>query len=421
MRATSGAGGRRPRGGAAVALLGDVDVLAAARLPTGIDELDRVLGGGLVPGSLVLIGGEPGVGKSSLLLQALAAVAAAGGRTLLVCGEESPAQVRLRAQRLGAGDAIRVLADTDLDTVCETIAAEAPAVCVVDSVQTMRSADLQSAPGSVAQVREAAERLLRVAKRGQTAIVLVGHVTKDGTVAGPARARAPRRRRAAVRGRPLPPPARAAGGQEPLRVDRRDRHLRDDRRRPAPGRRPVRGAGRARAGRAGLGAPAGDRGHAPDRARGAGARGRQRPGHAAAAGDRLRPQPAVDDRGGARPPRRRRARRLRRLRERRRRCARRRAGRRPGGRARHRLVGARRRRAAPARLLRRARADRPGAARVAHRPAPGRGCQAGRGGPRLPAEHRPAAAGGPPLRCAGTLEGAIGLAFSHSASTEGWA
>jgi DNA repair protein RadA/Sms len=185
VRAPSGAGGRRARSGSAVGLLGDVDVLAAARLPTGIGELDRVLGGGLVPGSLVLIGGEPGVGKSSLLLQALAAVAAAGGRTLLVCGEESPAQVRLRAQRLGAGDAIRVLADTDLDTVCETIAAEAPAVCVVDSVQTMRSAELQSAPGSVAQVREAAERLLRVAKRGQTAIVLVGHVTKDGTVAGP--------------------------------------------------------------------------------------------------------------------------------------------------------------------------------------------------------------------------------------------
>src|SRR6185503_19303610 len=102
-----------------------------------------------------------------------------------VCGEESPAQVRLRAQRLGAGDAIRVLADTDLDAVCEAIAAEAPAVCVVDSVQTLRSAELQSAPGSVAQVREAAERLLRVAKGGSTAIVLVGHVTKDGAVAGP--------------------------------------------------------------------------------------------------------------------------------------------------------------------------------------------------------------------------------------------
>jgi DNA repair protein RadA/Sms len=180
------AGGRsRPRAPVAVTRLGDVDVLAAARLPTGIGELDRVVGGGLVPGSLVLIGGEPGVGKSSLLLQALAAVAAAGGRTLLVCGEESPAQVRLRAQRLGAGDGIRVLADTDLDTVCDTIVAEAPAVCVVDSVQTIRSGDLQSAPGSVAQVRESAERLLRVAKRGATAIVLVGHVTKDGTVAGP--------------------------------------------------------------------------------------------------------------------------------------------------------------------------------------------------------------------------------------------
>ena len=136
MRAARPAALRRSGGAPAVALLGDVDVLAAARLPTGVGELDRVLGGGLVPGSLVLIGGEPGVGKSSLLLQALAAVAAAGGRTLLVCGEESPAQVRLRAERLGAGSAIRVLADTDLDAVCEAIAAEAPAVCVVDSVQT---------------------------------------------------------------------------------------------------------------------------------------------------------------------------------------------------------------------------------------------------------------------------------------------
>jgi DNA repair protein RadA/Sms len=184
-RAPSPAARRRAAGAPAVGLLGDVDVLAAARLPTGVGELDRVLGGGIVPGSLVLIGGEPGVGKSSLLLQALAAIATAGGRTLLVCGEESPAQVRLRAQRLGAGDAIRVLADTDLDAVCEAIVAEAPAVCVVDSVQTLRSADLQSAPGSVAQVREAAERLLRVAKGGSTAIVLVGHVTKDGAVAGP--------------------------------------------------------------------------------------------------------------------------------------------------------------------------------------------------------------------------------------------
>jgi DNA repair protein RadA/Sms len=184
VRRQAGGGGRAARG-AAVARLGDVDVVAAARLPTGVGELDRVLGGGLVPGSLVLIGGEPGVGKSSLLLQALAAVAAAGARTLLVCGEESPAQVRLRAERIGAADAIRVLPDTDLDSVCDAIAAEAPAVCVVDSVQTLRSADLQSAPGSVAQVREAAERLLRVAKRGATAIVLVGHVTKDGSVAGP--------------------------------------------------------------------------------------------------------------------------------------------------------------------------------------------------------------------------------------------
>ena len=168
-----------------VSALADVDAIDAARMPTGIGELDRVLGGGLVPGSLVLIGGEPGVGKSSLLLQALAACAAAGRRALLVSGEESPAQVRLRADRLGAVEGVAVLAETDLDTVAETIVREAPDVCVIDSVQTLHTGDLASAPGSVAQVREAADRLLRLAKPRGVAIVLVGHVTKDGAVAGP--------------------------------------------------------------------------------------------------------------------------------------------------------------------------------------------------------------------------------------------
>ncbi len=116
-------------------------------MPTGIDELDRVLGGGLVPGSLVLIGGEPGVGKSSLLLQALAAASARGLRTLLVSGEESPAQVRMRAQRLGAPTASAILAETDLEVVCETIAAELPDVCVIDSVQTLHAADVASGAG----------------------------------------------------------------------------------------------------------------------------------------------------------------------------------------------------------------------------------------------------------------------------------
>src|SRR5213082_2592903 len=172
--------------GAAKPLLRLVDVEAeeAARISTGVPELDRVLGGGLVPASLVLVGGEPGVGKSTLLLMALAAMSRAY-RVLLVTGEESPAQVSLRAARLGGAETVEILAETELDVVCETLLAERPDVCVIDSVQTLYSAELGSAPGSVAQVRESASRLLRVAKENGVATILVGHVTKDGSVAGP--------------------------------------------------------------------------------------------------------------------------------------------------------------------------------------------------------------------------------------------
>ena len=148
-------------------------------------ELDRVLGGGLVPASLVLVGGEPGVGKSTLLLMALAAISQGRRRALLVTGEESSAQVKLRAARLGGAENVEILAETELDTVCATLERERPDVCVIDSVQTLYSAELGSAPGSVAQVREAAARLLRVAKENGVATILVGHVTKDGAVAGP--------------------------------------------------------------------------------------------------------------------------------------------------------------------------------------------------------------------------------------------
>jgi DNA repair protein RadA/Sms len=163
-----------------------VDVVAeeAQRIPTGILELDRVLGGGLVPASLVLVGGEPGIGKSTLLLTALGAISA-DRRALLVTGEESVAQVKLRAARLGGCDHVEILAETDLDAICELLDRERPAVCVIDSVQTLWSQEIGSAPGSVAQVREAAGRLLRVSKEGGVATFLVGHVTKDGTVAGP--------------------------------------------------------------------------------------------------------------------------------------------------------------------------------------------------------------------------------------------
>jgi DNA repair protein RadA/Sms len=162
----------------------DVEVEEAKRMSTGVPELDRVLGGGLVPASLVLVGGEPGVGKSTLLLTALQLMSK-DRRTLLITGEESVAQVKLRAERLGGAANVEILAETELDVVCETLEAERPDVCVIDSVQTLYSAELGSAPGSVAQVREAAGRLLPVAKQNGVATILVGHVTKDGSVAGP--------------------------------------------------------------------------------------------------------------------------------------------------------------------------------------------------------------------------------------------
>jgi DNA repair protein RadA/Sms len=164
--------------------LAEVEANEADRIPTGVAELDRVLGGGLVPASLVLVGGEPGVGKSTLLLSALASISKER-RALLVTGEESPAQVKLRAARLGGAESVEILAETNLDAVCATLETERPDVCVIDSIQTLYAADVGSAPGSVSQVREAAARLLRVAKESGVALFLVGHVTKDGSVAGP--------------------------------------------------------------------------------------------------------------------------------------------------------------------------------------------------------------------------------------------
>jgi DNA repair protein RadA/Sms len=180
--AATGRGG----GGRARPLLRLVDVEAAdaERFPTGVGELDRVLGGGLVPASLVLVSGDPGIGKSTLLLMALRSMSAER-RVVLVTGEESAAQVKLRAERLGGAGGIQILAETNLDDVCATLERERPEVGVIDSVQTLYAPELGSAPGSVAQVREAAGRLLRVAKEHGIATFLVGHVTKDGAVAGP--------------------------------------------------------------------------------------------------------------------------------------------------------------------------------------------------------------------------------------------
>ena len=178
------------RVGAATAVsvrpLREVDAVAVRRMATGIGELDRVLGGGLVPGSLVLLGGSPGIGKSTMTTMALANLAAAGREVLYVSAEESPAQVRLRAERLApAALDVPVLAETSLDVVLATLEARRPQACVVDSVQTLHADGLSGAPGSVGQVREVAGAIMRVAKRAGTAVLLVGHVTKEGALAGP--------------------------------------------------------------------------------------------------------------------------------------------------------------------------------------------------------------------------------------------
>ena len=166
--------------------IAEVDLEAWSPRPTGLGEVDRVLGGGFVPGSVTLVGGEPGIGKSTLLLQALSSMAAAGARCLLVTGEESAQQVRLRAERLGAlAPTLYLAAETALPYVLSHVAELEPDVVVVDSVQTLHDPELSSAPGSVAQVRECAARLVRLAKEQGTTILLVGHVTKDGALAGP--------------------------------------------------------------------------------------------------------------------------------------------------------------------------------------------------------------------------------------------
>ena len=155
------------------------------RRSSGIDELDRVLGGGVVPGSVVLIGGDPGIGKSTLVLQALAALAAAGP-VLYVSGEESPQQVKMRADRLGvAAPGLLVLAETSLAAIIEQARALNPIVLAVDSIQTVSTEELGSAPGSISQVRESAGQLVQVAKRSELACFLIGHVTKEGLFAGP--------------------------------------------------------------------------------------------------------------------------------------------------------------------------------------------------------------------------------------------
>jgi DNA repair protein RadA/Sms len=171
---------------AEVTPLSQIEAIDVQRHPTGQEELDRVLGGGIVEGGVVLIGGDPGIGKSTLLLQAVDALQRAGLDTLYVTGEESGAQVALRSRRLGLmGSEVPVLAEIQLEKILATLQARAPRVAIIDSIQTVYSDQLTSAPGSVAQVRECAAHLTRAAKASGTAIVLVGHVTKEGALAGP--------------------------------------------------------------------------------------------------------------------------------------------------------------------------------------------------------------------------------------------
>src|SRR6476659_8538618 len=196
VRAAPTGGASRRAGGArtlaeggSVALtprLREVGGSEARRWKTGIDEFDFVLGGGIVPGSMILIGGEPGIGKSTLLLQVAARLQGAGHATLYASGEESALQVKLRSDRLaGHTSEVSLLSETNLETILTTAAAAAPQVLIVDSIQTVFTTDLEGAPGNVGQVRECAARLMRFAKESGTAVFVVGHVTKGGGIAGP--------------------------------------------------------------------------------------------------------------------------------------------------------------------------------------------------------------------------------------------
>ncbi|MBL8961863.1 MAG: DNA repair protein RadA [Gemmatimonadetes bacterium] len=184
-RPTRGAAAAPPPGRAARPVrIADVDGAVTARIPSGSRELDFVLGGGVVPGSMILVGGEPGIGKSTLLLQ-VAGSLAASGTVLYVSGEESALQVKMRAMRLGVGDDASLLCATELEEILATAREVRPQLMIVDSIQTVATSELEGAPGNVGQVRECAAQLMRFAKSSGAAVVVVGHVTKGGGIAGP--------------------------------------------------------------------------------------------------------------------------------------------------------------------------------------------------------------------------------------------
>ena len=217
-------------------LYAEIDTVVAERISTGVSEFDRVLGGGVVPGSLVLIGGEPGIGKSTLLLQAAAHFAKSVGPVLYSSGEESEHQIKSRGERLGVEPApLYILAETCLERILEEIARLRPAFIIVDSVQTVFSLKFQSAPGSIGQVRESATQLLFAAKGQNIPTFLVGHVTKDGALAGPKALEHIVDTVLYFEGEKHHAHRVDSRGQEPLRSGQRAGRLRDDRPRPARG------------------------------------------------------------------------------------------------------------------------------------------------------------------------------------------
>ncbi len=277
----------------------------APRLPSGMAELDRVTGGGFVRGSVLLVGGDPGIGKSTLLTQATSLLARAGHRAVYISGEEAVAQVRLRAERLGLADApVQLAAETSVEDIVSTLSEGAvPRLIVIDSIQTMWTDTVESAPGTVTQVRASAQALIRFAKKSGAAIILVGHVTKDGQIAGP---RVVEHMVDAVL-------SFEGEGSQQFRI------LRAVKNRFGPtdeigvfemtglGLREVTNPSelflsRARSGHAGNGGVRRDRGHPPGAGRTAGAGGADLARHAAPRGGGLGPEPALDGAGGAGGP-----------------------------------------------------------------------------------------------------------------------